>query len=42
MVVSGFLSTDVGRFVFLSDGYAKITGVGNTTNAVHYNYYSFR
>jgi len=31
---SGFLSTDVGRFVFLSDGYAKITGVTDTTNAV--------
>jgi len=31
---SGFLATDVGRFVFLSDGYAKITGVTNTTNAV--------
>ncbi len=31
---SGFLSTDVGRFVFLSGGYAKITGVTNTTNAV--------
>ena len=30
---SGFLSTDVGRFVFLSGGYAKITGVTNTTNA---------
>ena len=31
---SGFLATDVGRFVFLSDGYAKITGVTDTTNAV--------
>ena len=31
---SGFLATDVGRFVFLSGGYAKITGVTNTTNAV--------
>ena len=31
---SGFLSTDVGRFVFLSGGYAKITSVTNTTNAV--------
>ena len=31
---SGFLSTDVGRFVFLSTGYAKITAVTNTTNAV--------
>ena len=31
---SGFLATDVGRFVFLNDGYAKITGVTNTTNAV--------
>ena len=31
---SGFLATDVGRFVFLSAGYAKITGVTNTTNAV--------
>jgi len=31
---SGFLSTDVNRFVFLSGGYAKITGVTNTTNAV--------
>jgi len=31
---SGFLATDVGRFVFLSDGYAKITAVTNTTNAV--------
>jgi len=31
---SGFLSTDVGRFVFLSAGYAKITAVTNTTNAV--------
>ena len=30
---SGFQSTDVGRFVFLSAGYAKITGVTNTTNA---------
>ena len=30
---SGFLSTDVGRFVFLHGGYAKITGVTNTTNA---------
>ena len=30
---SGFLSTDVGRFVFLSGGYAKITGVTDTTNA---------
>ena len=30
---SGFLATDVGRFVFLNDGYAKITGVTNTTNA---------
>ena len=30
---SGFLSTDVGRFVFLSGGYAKITAVTNTTNA---------
>ena len=31
---SGFLSTDVGRFVFLNGGYAKITGVTDTTNAV--------
>ena len=31
---SGFLATDVGRFVFLNDGYAKITGVTDTTNAV--------
>jgi hypothetical protein len=31
---SGFLATDVGRFVFLSGVYAKITGVTNTTNAV--------
>jgi hypothetical protein len=31
---SGFLSTDVGRFVFLNNGYAKITGVTDTTNAV--------
>ena len=31
---SGFLATDVGRFVFLSGGYAKITGVTDTTNAV--------
>jgi hypothetical protein len=31
---SGFQSTDVGRFVFLSAGYAKITGVTDTTNAV--------
>jgi hypothetical protein len=31
---SGFLSTDVGRFVFLNAGYAKITGVTDTTNAV--------
>ena len=30
---SGFLSTDVGRFVFLSGGYAKITAVADTTNA---------
>ena len=30
---SGFLATDVGRFVFLSGGYAKITGVTDTTNA---------
>ena len=30
---SGFQSTDVGRFVFLSAGYAKITGVTDTTNA---------
>ena len=30
---SGFLATDVGRFVFLNDGYAKITNVTNTTNA---------
>ena len=30
---SGFLSTDVGRFVFLNSGYAKITGVTDTTNA---------
>jgi len=30
---SGFLATDVGRFVFLNDGYAKITAVTNTTNA---------
>ena len=29
----GFLSTDVGRFVFLHGGYAKITGVTDTTNA---------
>ena len=31
---SGFQSTDVGRFVYLSAGYAKITGVTDTTNAV--------
>jgi len=30
---SGFVATDVGRFVFLNDGYAKITAVTNTTNA---------
>jgi hypothetical protein len=30
---SGFQSTDVGRFVFLHEGYAKITGVTDTTNA---------
>ena len=30
---SGFLSTDVGRFVFLHGGYAKITAVTDTTNA---------
>ena len=30
---SGFLSTDVGRFVFLHGGYAKITAVADTTNA---------
>jgi len=30
---SGFLTTDIGRFVFLHGGYAKITGVTNTTNA---------
>ena len=30
---SGFLSTDVGRFVYLHGGYAKITGVTDTTNA---------
>ncbi len=30
---SGFQSTDVGRFVFLSGGYAKITAVADTTNA---------
>ena len=30
---SGFQSTDVGRFVFLSAGYAKITAVTDTTNA---------
>ena len=30
---SGFLSTDVGRFVFIHGGYAKITGVTDTTNA---------
>ena len=30
---SGFLATDVGRFVFLHGGYAKITAVTNTTNA---------
>ena len=29
---SGFASTDVGRFVFLHGGYAKITGFTNTTN----------
>jgi hypothetical protein len=29
----GFQSTDVGRFVFLHGGYAKITGVTDTTNA---------
>jgi hypothetical protein len=28
----GFASTDVGRFVFLHGGYAKITGFTNTTN----------
>ena len=30
---SGFQSTDVCRFVFLHGGYAKITGVTDTTNA---------
>ena len=30
---SGFLSTDVGRFVFFHGGYAKITAVTDTTNA---------
>ncbi len=30
---SGFQSTDVGRFVFLNSGYAKITAVTDTTNA---------
>ena len=30
---SGFQSTDVGRFVFLHGGYAKITAVTDTTNA---------
>ncbi len=30
---SGFQSTDVGRFVFLNSGYAKITAVADTTNA---------
>jgi len=30
---SGFQSTDVGRFVFLHSGYAKITAVTDTTNA---------
>jgi hypothetical protein len=30
---SGFQSTDVGRFVFLNAGYAKITAVADTTNA---------
>ena len=30
---SGFQSTDVGRFVFLHGGYAKITAVADTTNA---------
>ena len=30
---SGFQSTDVGRFVFFHGGYAKITGVTDTTNA---------
>ena len=30
---SGFQSTDVGRFVFLHSGYAKITAVADTTNA---------
>jgi hypothetical protein len=30
---SGFQSTDVGRFVFLHEGYAKITAVTDTTNA---------
>ena len=29
---AGFVSTDVGRFVFLHGGYAKITGFTNTTN----------
>ena len=29
---SGFLSTDVDRFVYLSNGYAKITAVGSTTS----------
>ena len=29
----GFQSSDVGRFVFLHGGYAKITGVTDTTNA---------
>ena len=30
---SGFLSTDVGRLVNFRDGYGKITGVTDTTNA---------
>ena len=29
---SGFLSTDVGRFIYFNDGYGKITAVGSTTS----------
>ena len=29
---SGFLSTDVGRFIYFNSGYGKITAVGSTTS----------
>jgi len=29
---AGFLSTDVGRFIYFNDGYGKITAVGSTTS----------